>query len=563
MPGMPASAIDLDFVPRPLDSVTTREVAGETVLLDGGSGAVFRLDAVGSVVWSTFDGSADLGLLVAELADAFSADADVVGRDVLTLTRTLAAIGLLDGVEAAGAVDHGHGHAHGPVGAGVGDELPSFRLPALAGGEIDLASLRGGPVLLVNWSPGCGYCVMIAPELGTLQPELAARGVRVVLVAAGDAAANRALLDDLGLDLPVGLRAGAGDDFSDPFPRMGTPAAYLLDARGRVAAPLVTGAYQVPTLVRRAAGRVAPPPPPGMAAARYVPGAVDGMCGAGAGGSGKAAKARVWTPTVAYRVGEYHLGVRADTPGAAGVIRRLLAAHHVGDDPEVPANFSVVLGAGDTRLTRDMKILLQASSSVVRSRSSRRVLLALASFMASHLPDPDPDPGDGGGGGPVLRTRNLALVVGGEAVLLPPAVRGAVEQLQPRVARFGAQPVDQPYAFVDASRGELVVRAPDLTLDLSVLDQVAEPNPSRSEPPRVDAGRYPLRTWAMWDSGTPDARQLTPAEALTQALSSLAVAPSRLPAAADLLDTLLAARPPALLATDGGEITDQLRPYLT
>ena len=209
---------------------------------------------------------------------------------------------------------------------------------------------------------------MIAAELDALRADMAERGTRLLLVAAGDAASNRALLADLEVDLPVVLRAGADDDFVDPFPRMGTPAAYLLDADGRVAAPLVSGAYQVPTLARRAAGKVSPRPRRARPA-RYAPGASDGMCGAGrrdcgCGGGAKAAKPRTWTPTVAYRVGDYHLGIRADTPAAADVVRRFLAAHHVGDDPNVPANFSVVLGAdggggGRRRPARDLKILLQ------------------------------------------------------------------------------------------------------------------------------------------------------------------------------------------------------------
>ena len=91
----PASDIGLDFVPRPLDSVTSREMGGETVLLDRASGAVYRLDAVGTVVWSTFDGSAELGVLVEGAGRRLRRRRRVVGRDVLDLTRTLAHIGLL------------------------------------------------------------------------------------------------------------------------------------------------------------------------------------------------------------------------------------------------------------------------------------------------------------------------------------------------------------------------------------------------------------------------------------------------------------------------------------
>ncbi len=578
---IPIDAIDLDFVPVPLGSVASRVVGGETVLIDTASGTLHRLDPVGSVVWSTFDGSADLGVLAEELADAFGADREVVARDVVRLTRALARIGLLAGVARPAAHNH---RPSEPVGVAVGEELPPFRLPDLDGATVDLADLRGGPVLLVNWSPGCGYCVMIAEELDGLRPALEERGVRLLLVAAGDAARNRALLDDKKLGLQVLLRTGAGDDFADPFPRMGTPAAYLLDADGRVAAPLVSGAYQVPGLARGAAGETTGVGTGAGAApaAKYLPGASEGMCGPTVGtATGGGTKApRTWTPTAAYRVGEYNLGVRADTPEAADIIHRFLAAHHAGADPSVPANYSVVLGsgalgtgamgsgangsgapagrsatgrAGGGKAARDLKILLQSSTTVVRSRSSRRVLLGLASFMASHLPGP----GDG-----LLRTRNLAVVVDGEALMLPPAVRVAVEKLQPQLARFGAQLVDEPYATIDPAARQLVVAAPDLALDLAVLDELDEPAPSRSEPPRVAAGRYPLRAWTLWDSGDPEAPDLTPAEAVTQALVTVAGPPDQLPTAADHLTELFTASPPVVLASTG-ELANQLRPHLT
>ena len=277
-------------------------------------------------------------------------------------------------------------------------------------------------------------------------------------------------------------------------------------------------------------------------------------------GGAKAARPRTWTPTVAYRVGEYHLGIRADTPAAADVVRRFLAAHHVGDDPNVPANFSVVLGAdgGDGARAGPRP---QDPAPGVGQRGPQPVVPpgpGRPGLVPGRL-RPRRRPRDDG----LLRTLNLALVVDGEAVLLPPAVRGAVEQLQPRIARFGAQLVDEPSALLDPVRRELVVAEPALTLDWSVLDELPDPAPSRSEPAAVVPGRYPLRAWAMWDSGVPDAPELTPAEALTQALTTLAVPPGRLLAAADLLADLLAATPPVVLAPTGGDITDQLRPYLT
>ena len=66
------------------------------------------------------------------------------------------------------------------------------------------------PVLLVNWSPRCGFCTLIAPELAELQPELHARGVEMVFITLGDAEENRPLLEEHGLQPRVLVRRRVG-----------------------------------------------------------------------------------------------------------------------------------------------------------------------------------------------------------------------------------------------------------------------------------------------------------------------------------------------------------------
>src|SRR5690349_20163297 len=62
-----------------------------------------------------------------------------------------------------------------------GADLPSFRLPDLSGREVPLEEFRGRRVLLVNWSPQCGFCDMIAPDLAELQPQLEKQNVQLVI----------------------------------------------------------------------------------------------------------------------------------------------------------------------------------------------------------------------------------------------------------------------------------------------------------------------------------------------------------------------------------------------
>src|SRR5262249_399093 len=130
----------------------------------------------------------------------------------------------------------------------VGDQLGQFTLPDLDGTEVSFEDLRGRRMLLVNWSPYCGYCDKISTTLARLHDALANSNGDLTFVASGDVDDNRQLLERDGLAPRVLLRR-EGDD---PFPGFGTPVAYLLDEEGRVAAPFAAGADLVPTLAREA-----------------------------------------------------------------------------------------------------------------------------------------------------------------------------------------------------------------------------------------------------------------------------------------------------------------------
>jgi len=137
-----------------------------------------------------------------------------------------------------------------PSGLPVGAGFPSFRLPDLNGAMTSLDDFRGERVLLVNWSPDCGYCEMIAADLARLQSDFRKRNVRLLLIAHGDPESNRKLAAQSGLTCPVLLLKE--DAPPEPLRHMGTPVAYLLDAEGRVARPCAVGAEDVPALARSA-----------------------------------------------------------------------------------------------------------------------------------------------------------------------------------------------------------------------------------------------------------------------------------------------------------------------
>jgi peroxiredoxin len=182
--------------------------------------------------------------LSAELARAFGADPEVVLIDVLDVTRQFGMAGLLQGVAELAT-------GRGPQGIAQGKVIPSFELPDAEGRTVSLESLRGQNLLLVNWSPTCGFCKQIAPELAELQPRLRERGVRPVLIATGEIEANRQIIQEAGLDALLLLQEpGEAEVFSG----MGTPVAYLVDEEGKNAASVAYGSDAVPALARKAAG---------------------------------------------------------------------------------------------------------------------------------------------------------------------------------------------------------------------------------------------------------------------------------------------------------------------
>jgi thiol-disulfide isomerase/thioredoxin/predicted Fe-S protein YdhL (DUF1289 family) len=140
-----------------------------------------------------------------------------------------------------------------PAGLAVGVRFPAFKLPDLDGKEVTLGAFRGRRVLLVNWSPQCGFCVRIAPILAQLQQAFPAHNVELAFASYGDAGTNRKLAREHGLKGLVLLQKDAGG--IEAFQRWGTPVAYLLDEKGLVAKPLAVGADQVPVLARYAVGK--------------------------------------------------------------------------------------------------------------------------------------------------------------------------------------------------------------------------------------------------------------------------------------------------------------------
>ena len=97
MAATPAATEDslraVGFSPSP--SVVSREVGGETVLVDLDSELYFSLNTTGALVWEGFAAGSDIDDIVGATSARFDMAADQVRDDVVRLVDELVAAGLL------------------------------------------------------------------------------------------------------------------------------------------------------------------------------------------------------------------------------------------------------------------------------------------------------------------------------------------------------------------------------------------------------------------------------------------------------------------------------------
>jgi len=135
----------------------------------------------------------------------------------------------------------------------VAATVAHFCLPDLDGQLLGPDNFESKQMLLIHWSPGCGFCELIAPAIVKLQPDLQKHDVQLVLVAWGEAEVNRKFASQYGLTCPIVLLKESSQ-VPEIFKNRGTPAACLLDERRQPVNTVALGSEQVSEMARHAAG---------------------------------------------------------------------------------------------------------------------------------------------------------------------------------------------------------------------------------------------------------------------------------------------------------------------
>ena len=121
----------------------------------------------------------------------------------------------------------------GPAGGGIakGQPVPDIHGTALDGSTIDLASLRGHPVVVNFWASWCGPCQQEMPLLAQKAKEHAGSGLQVLGVLSDDTAANgRTFETTYGATWPS-VFDGDGS-IKKAYQVIGRPQSYFIDKDG-------------------------------------------------------------------------------------------------------------------------------------------------------------------------------------------------------------------------------------------------------------------------------------------------------------------------------------------
>jgi peroxiredoxin len=132
-----------------------------------------------------------------------------------------------------------------------GTPAPALRLPGLDGGQVDLAALRGRPVVVNFWASWCDPCVREFPLLGQAAAAHRPDRLAVIGVLSGDSpAAARPFIRRLGATWPMALDPNTTT--ATTWGAIGLPHTYFIRRDGTLASHQL-GELTKPSLDRQLA----------------------------------------------------------------------------------------------------------------------------------------------------------------------------------------------------------------------------------------------------------------------------------------------------------------------
>ena len=156
--------------------------------------------------------------------------------------RQIASIAVVGSLAALGGAGLAWWRRSQPTGGAVAGDDPtpadlwSLRLDRPEGGTLDLATLRGKPLVLNFWATWCPPCLREMPALDRFHQTWGPKGWQVVGLAIDGPTPVRGFLAKTPVRFPIGLAGLDGTELVRTLgnPGGGLPFTVVIDAAGRV-----------------------------------------------------------------------------------------------------------------------------------------------------------------------------------------------------------------------------------------------------------------------------------------------------------------------------------------